>query len=168
MIATPATLADLAALYDGLGIVTPRESEWHTISAQLALGPAWAFRADAKAPPNALAGIIVGLESVVWFRSGAGAERVMPGLVRAFRGLLAAVARSAPGPIVTWEQPDNPTGHRIARALGFRDTGRRMNGRIEIWGFEYGNGNRCSSQRGVNVLRQPVSGEQSEEAAEKP
>lgn len=144
MIVTPATLRDVRALYAGLGIETPRASEYQALLAQMALGHAWAFRsegsAESSAPPNALAGILIGPESVIWFRSGANAHRVMPGLVSAFRALIRIVARSAPGPVVTYEQPDNPTGRRIARALGFRDSGRRICGGVEIWEWSDGSG----------------------------
>lgn len=131
MIVRPATFADVAALYAGLGIETPRASEYRVLLRQLALGPAWSFRPTADGPIAALTGIVWTLdEGVIWFRSGAGAERAMPGLVRAFRAELSA---AKPGQrIVTFEQANNPTGQRIARVLGFRDTGERR-GSVQVW-----------------------------------
>jgi hypothetical protein len=136
MIVRAAVFTDVAELYAGLGIATPRAEEYRALVRQLALGPAWCFRPSPDAPIAALTGIVWGLEEgVIWFRSGAGAERVMPGLVRAFRAELAA---AKPGQrIVTWEQATNPKGQRIARALGFVDTGRRI-GALQIWELQHG------------------------------
>lgn len=165
MIVTRAAPADLVRLYVGLGIKTPRADEYQTLMAQLALGPAWCFRPAPDDPIAALAGIVHGLESVTWFRSGAGAERVMPGLVRAFRALLAREAAATGARIVTWEQTANPVGQRIARALGFRDTGRRVGGGIEVWAM-----GGCSGKSDGACLREhsrgPLLGQVGAQAAE--
>jgi hypothetical protein len=133
MIIRRSRFSDIAALYAGLGIATPRASEYQALACNLALGPAWTFRATSEGPIAALAGIVWELDAgVIWFRSGAGAEMIMPRLVRAFRGMIAAVARGAEVPIVTWEQELNPVGQRIATALGFEDRGQRL-GHVQVW-----------------------------------
>lgn len=146
MIVRRAVFSDIADLYAGLGIATPRADEYLALARQLAIGTAWSFRPTVEGPIAALAGIVRELEGVTWFRSGAGAERAMPGLIRAFRALLAAEAAEYGLPIVTWEQEHNPVGQRIAAALGFSDTGRR-HGSMQVWEWRHEYGGSCH-QRG--------------------
>lgn len=143
MITRPATFSDIADLYAGLGIATPRAGEYRLLAKQLALGPAWCFRPEPERPIAALAGIVWGLEGVVWLKTGAGSERAMPGLVRAFRVVLAGQAENAP--LVSWLNANNAIGKRLFRAVGFADVGRRL-GSIEVWEWRERDG---SSDRGA-------------------
>lgn len=156
MIVRRARFSDVADLYAGLGIATPLASEWHTLTTQLAIGPAWAFIPAPEHPIAALAGIVWGLDAgVIWFRPGAGAERIMPGLIHAFRRMIPAVARGADVPVVTWEQERNPTGQRIAAALGFQDTGQRLGG-VQVWEWRGSDGKGSEGRAGRS--RHPVHG----------
>lgn len=156
MIVRRARFSDLAELYAGLGIATPLAAEWRSLAGNLAIGDAWSFAPAPEHPIAALAGIVWGLDAgVIWFRPGAGAERIMPGLIRAFRRMIPAVARGADVPVVTWEQEHNPTGQRIATALGFQDTGQRL-GDVQVWEWKGSDGK--GSKGGARRPRHPVHG----------
>lgn len=114
----PAGYVDWYRLLDGLGLETPLASRGAMLT-QIAVGRAWAFYPDGFDIPAALAGIVHGRESVVWFSPGPRAERVLVPLVKRWRRML-ELERSLIGrDIYATVDRGNAFALRLDRLLGF-------------------------------------------------
>jgi hypothetical protein len=131
MIQRHATFACWMAYYAGIGADTPPE-EAKLVLRQIALGRAWSFWPDDKAPPCALAGIVHFDESEVWLLCGSAAADHLLGLVRLFRRQVAEDRGLIGRQLVTRVSVNNQAGQRLVRLLGFADYGRRE-GNAMVW-----------------------------------
>lgn len=132
MIISDAAPSDVAALLAiEHGALIPR-GRYRAMLAQLARGPAWAFRAAPSSPPLAVAGIVHGSSrSVAWLAVGPGARRATVVLSRRFRALVLREARRIGRPIEA--EIETEEGWRLAWLCGAEIEGDRA-----IWGRAWG------------------------------